>query len=62
MPFAVTHASATYMNPSEAALFQVILFPLALLSVHLVQKTAGLWGSALFHAGSDAFLFYLMAW
>jgi hypothetical protein len=58
--FTVTHAAATYMNPSEAILFQAIIFPMALLFGYLMHKTDSIWGSVLFHAGSDVFLFYLM--
>ncbi len=59
--FTVIHAAASYMNPVEAILFQVIIFPMALLFAYLMHKTDNLWGSALYHAGSDVFLFYLMA-
>ena len=58
--FTVMHAAATYMNPTEAVLFQVIIFPMALLFGYLMYKTDSVWGSALYHAGSDVFLFYLM--
>lgn len=57
--FTVMHSAATYMNPLEAILFQVIIFPMALLFSYLIYKTDSLWGSALFHAGSDVFLLYL---
>jgi membrane protease YdiL (CAAX protease family) len=59
--FTVMHSAATYMNPVETVLFQVIIFPMALLFAYLMHKTDSIWGSALFHAGSDVFLFYLMA-
>jgi membrane protease YdiL (CAAX protease family) len=59
--FTVMHAAASYMNPVEAILFQVIIFPMALLFAYLMHKTDNVWGSALYHAGSDVFLFYLMA-
>jgi membrane protease YdiL (CAAX protease family) len=58
--FTVMHAAATYMNPTEAILFQLIIFPMALLFGYLMHKTDSIWGSVLFHAGSDVFLFYLM--
>lgn len=57
--FTVMHAAATYMNPVEAILFQMIIFPMALLFGYLMHKSDTLWGSALFHAGSDVFLYYL---
>jgi membrane protease YdiL (CAAX protease family) len=50
------------MNPVEAVLFQAIIFPMALLLGYLMRKTDSVWGSALYHAGSDVFLFYLMGW
>lgn len=59
--FTVMHAAATYMNPMESILFQVIIFPMALLFAYLIYKTDNLWASTLYHAGSDVFLFYLMA-
>jgi len=58
--FTVMHAAASYMNPVEAILFQVIIFPMALLFAYLMHKSDNVWGSALYHAGSDVFLFYLM--
>ena len=60
--FTVSHAAASYMNPVEAILFQVIIFPMALLFAYLMYKLDNVWGSALYHAGSDVFLFYLMGW
>lgn len=32
------------------------------LNTPLMYKTDNLWGSVLYHAGSDIFLFYLMGW
>jgi len=58
--FTLSHAAASYMDPTEAILFQVIIFPMALLFAYLMHKSDGLWGSALYHAGSDVFLLYLM--
>jgi membrane protease YdiL (CAAX protease family) len=58
--FTVMHAYASYMNPVEAVLFQVIIFPMALLLAYLMHKTDNVWGAALYHAGSDVFLLYLM--
>ncbi len=60
--FTVSHAAASYMNPVEAILFQAIIFPMALLFAYLMYKSDNVWGSALYHAGSDVFLFYLMGW
>jgi membrane protease YdiL (CAAX protease family) len=60
--FTVSHAAASYMNPVEAILFQAIIFPMALLLGYLMHKTDSVWSSALYHAGSDVFLFYLMGW
>jgi membrane protease YdiL (CAAX protease family) len=58
--FTVLHSYASYMNPIEAIIFQVIIFPMALLLAWLMHKSDTVWGSALYHAGSDAFMFYLM--
>jgi len=42
--------------------FLAIVFPLALLWGCLMQKSEGLWGSALFHAGADcAIVFAIFA-
>jgi membrane protease YdiL (CAAX protease family) len=41
---------------SEVAILTLVLFPLALAWGRLMQKTGGLWGPALFHAGVDCFL------
>jgi len=58
--FTVAHAAATYMNPVEAIIFQLVIFPMALLFAYLMYKTDSVWGSVLYHAGSDTFLFYLV--
>jgi membrane protease YdiL (CAAX protease family) len=60
--FTVMHGAASYMDPAQAVIFQVIIFPMALLFGYLMHKTDNLWGSTLYHAGSDVFLFYLMGW
>ena len=60
--FTVSHAASSYMNPAEAVMFQIILLPMALLFGFLMHRTDNVWGAALYHAGSDAFLFYLMGW
>jgi len=49
--FTVLHRGAFYT--SQEMLFLVILFPLALAWGAIMQKTDGLWGSILFHAGMD---------
>lgn len=58
--FTVMHSAASYLNLVEAVIFQVVLFPMAMLFAYLIQKTDNLWGSSLYHAGSDVFLFYLL--
>jgi membrane protease YdiL (CAAX protease family) len=58
--FTVMHSGASYMNPVEAILFQVIIFPMALILGYLFYKTDTVWGATLYHAGSDVFIFYLM--
>jgi membrane protease YdiL (CAAX protease family) len=60
--FTVSHAAASYMNPIEAVLFQMILLPMSLLLAYLIVRTDSVWGSVLYHTGSDVFLFYLMGW
>jgi membrane protease YdiL (CAAX protease family) len=60
--FTVMHAAAEYMDPIQTILFQVVLLPMALLLAYLMHKTDSIWGSVLYHAGSDAFMFYLMGW
>jgi len=59
--FTVMQTGASYLNLAEAIIFQVVLLLMALLLGYLMQKTDTLWGSALYHAGSDVFLFYLVA-
>jgi membrane protease YdiL (CAAX protease family) len=49
--FTVLHRGATYT--SEEYIFLAALFPLALAWGYIMQKTDGLWGSILFHAGMD---------
>jgi membrane protease YdiL (CAAX protease family) len=58
--FTVEHSAASYLNLAEAMIFQIVLFPMALLFAYLIQKTDNLWGSTLYHTGSDIFLFYLV--
>jgi membrane protease YdiL (CAAX protease family) len=59
--FTAMHSAATYMNPANAMIFQVIIFPMAMLFAYLIQKTDNLWAATLYHAGSDVFLYYLVA-
>lgn len=49
--FTLLHKGVTYTS-SEIA-FLAILFPLALVWGYIMQKTEGIWGSILFHAGMD---------
>jgi membrane protease YdiL (CAAX protease family) len=58
--FTVMHTGASYLNPAEAIIFQIVLLPMALLLGYLMHETDNIWGSTLYHAGSDVFLFYLM--
>ena len=58
--FTVMHAAATYINPGEALLYQLIIFPMALLFGYIMYKTEHIWGATLYHAGSDAFLFSMV--
>jgi membrane protease YdiL (CAAX protease family) len=55
--FTLTHAGAVYLLPDQILFFLATLFPLALLWAYLMHKTDSLWGSMLFHAGADVFLF-----
>ncbi len=49
--FTALHGAVTYTP--DRVLFLAIVFPLALVWGHITQKTEGLWGSILFHAGTD---------
>lgn len=49
--FTVLHGAANYT--SDQYIFLAILFPLALAWGYIMQKTEGVWGSLLFHAGMD---------
>jgi membrane protease YdiL (CAAX protease family) len=51
IPFTLHHTGVSY-TPDELMFF-AILFPLALVWGYLMQKTDSLWGSVLFHAGTD---------
>jgi membrane protease YdiL (CAAX protease family) len=48
--FAIGHAGVTYS--ADVLAFVAITFVFALIWGYLMQKTASLWGSALFHAGA----------
>lgn len=49
--FTGLHGMATYT--SDKYIFLAVLLPLALLWGYVMQKTDGIWGSILFHAGMD---------
>ncbi len=49
--FTLIHGAATY--PRDQYAFLAVVFPLALAWGYITQKTEGLWGSILFHAGMD---------
>lgn len=49
--FVALHGVATYS--SDRYFFLAVTFPLALLWGYIMQKTDGIWGSILFHAGMD---------
>jgi membrane protease YdiL (CAAX protease family) len=54
--FTLLHFQAGYVP--NALLFLVQLFPFALIWGWLMQKTDSLWGSVLFHAGTDCIIIY----
>lgn len=49
--FTLIHGAATY--PRDQYAFLAVVFPLALAWGYITQKTEGLWGAILFHAGMD---------
>ena len=51
VPFVLHHTGVTYTN--DAILFLAYLLPLSLAWGYITQKTDSLWGSVLFHAGTD---------
>ena len=51
MPFVLHHTGVTYTN--DALMFLVYLIPLAFAWGYITQKTDSIWGSVLFHAGTD---------
>lgn len=54
--FTLAHLQVTYA--SDLLQFLLILFPLALVWGYLMQKTDSLWGSVIFHAGSDCVIIF----
>jgi membrane protease YdiL (CAAX protease family) len=54
--FTLAHVQVTYV--ADVLQFLVIVFPLALLWGYLMQKSDGLWGPALFHAGADCMIVF----
>jgi membrane protease YdiL (CAAX protease family) len=53
--FTVLHKGASYT--SQEYIFLAVLVPIALAWGYLMQKTEGVWGSILFHAGMDIPIF-----
>jgi membrane protease YdiL (CAAX protease family) len=51
--FVFTGLHGTVAYSADNLLFVAILFPLALAWGYIMQKTEGVWGSILFHAGMD---------
>lgn len=51
IPFVLHHTGVTYTN--EVLIFLIYLIPLSLAWGYIAQKTNSLWGSVLFHAGTD---------
>jgi membrane protease YdiL (CAAX protease family) len=51
LPFVLHHTGVEYTN--DALMFLVYLIPLAFFWARITQKTDTLWGSVLFHAGTD---------
>jgi len=49
--FTLIHGATTY--PRDQYAFLAVVFPLALAWGYITQKTEGLWGAILFHAGMD---------
>jgi uncharacterized protein len=49
--FTIAHLQVNYA--ADVIFFMVIILPLAVLWGSLMQKTEGIWGSVLFHAGAD---------
>ena len=53
--FTLMHGTVTYTL--DTAIFLVVVFPLALVWGYIMQKTDSIWGSILFHAGTDIPIF-----
>ncbi len=51
IPFALHHSGVSYTP--DVLMFLILLIPLALAWGFITQKTDSLWGSVLFHAGTD---------
>lgn len=51
LPFVLHHTGVTYTN--DALMFLAYLVPLAFVWGLITQKTDSIWGSVLFHAGTD---------
>ena len=51
LPFVLHHTGVEYTN--DALMFLAYLIPLAFFWARIMQKTDTLWGSVLFHAGTD---------
>jgi len=52
--YSLAHLQVTYT--SELLFFLAILFILGVIWGYIIQKTDGLWGSVLFHAGADSLI------
>jgi len=51
IPFALHHSGVSYTK--DTLMFLALLIPLSLAWGYVTQKTGSLWGSILFHAGTD---------
>ncbi|MHB1485034.1 MAG: CPBP family intramembrane glutamic endopeptidase [Saccharofermentanales bacterium] len=51
IPFTLHHTGVTYTN--DTLMFLAYLLPLALVWGYIMQKNDSIWGSVLFHAGTD---------
>lgn len=51
IPFVLHHTGITYTN--DALMFLLFLLPLSLAWGYITQKTDSIWGSVIFHAGTD---------
>lgn len=55
--FTLAHMQVGYVAVTDIIKFLAIVFSLSLAFGYVMQKTDSLWGSALFHAGSDLLIF-----